>query len=220
VAALTQGIIAPAVLDSDNAQSDVVLVGGRDVAGAPLTRTVWLTRVGGAVDVCASDDGACFGDVQPLTCARAGAAAVVLADGSDLAQSLVVGGELDDACGATTSVERVRLAFEPAYVRAFAAATSPVAWGAGVTATALPGGRALVVGGLDAAGAPRGDSALFALAPGGEPDGGGGFVAAGSLTTPTAFHAAAFVGGAVVVAGGLAADGASARVEIFLPGAP
>jgi hypothetical protein len=219
---LPAAMIDPTLLATNNAQSDVVVAGGVDDAGLPTARAVWLTRAGGGVAVCASDDGACVGDVQPLSCARAGAAGVVLDDGTDFSSSLVVGGLVDAACAATTSAERARLELEAPYVRFFAAPAPPVAFGRGVTLTALPAGRALVVGGLDDVAAPRGDVALFSLPSPLSPTGddAGTFVASGALQTPTAFHTAVFSGGAVVVVGGRADDGATARVEIYLAGAP
>ncbi len=222
IAALPAEMIDPAVLATHNAQSDIVVAGGRDDVGAPTALTAWISRAGGTVSVCGSDDGACVGQVQPLACARAGAAGVVLDDGSDFSPSLVVGGALDVACAATTSAKRGRVDLEAAYVRFFAAASPPVAFGRGVTATALPLGRALLVGGDDDAGTPRGDVALFAVPAPASTTGedAGTFDASGALQTPTSFHAAALSGGAVVVGGGKAADGATARIEIYLAGAP
>ncbi len=174
------------------ANGRVLLAGGRDAGGNALASTTTF------------DPGARRFDPGPaLTAARAGAAAARLGDNA----ILVIGGRslaLDPA-STTATTDVIDLA-------AGSSAPGPALSGprAYAVATLLADGRAIVTGGFDVTGAPRGDADVLALA-------GAARATDGGLTVPRGHHAAAALpGDTVLIVGGQADGQALAQGEVYV----
>ncbi len=234
VGALPIAVDEPLLLATGNALDEVIVVGGRDADGNPQQTGVSISvgDIDGdpAVVVCDLADAGCNGGGTRLACARAGAAASVIDVRSDIAPTLIVGGDDDGSC------EGAEL-FYVGVEAPFAAFVTPVGAAGvdrdrGATVTAVAGERAVVIGG-EVDGGVGGEATVLAdvelfgfLASPADATGvaAGGFVVVGDLATARAHHSATAVAGAVVVVGGMGdvdgggAPGPLSSIEVFVPG--
>lgn len=144
--------------------------------------------------------------VAPLAMPRAAHTATPLRDG----RVLVVGGCTRPGCGGTPDGGRAEL-YEPA-TRRFVPGPTMVRARAGHTATALPDGRVLIVGGYpDEGRPPLRDAEIY------DP-GTGAFTQTGALATARGAHSATPLrDGRILVVGGVDGRGTLSTVELYDP---
>lgn len=216
---LPLAVVEPTAIATRNALDEVIVVGGRDAGGQAVRGgAVVAETLAGALTVCALADAGCNGAVAALLCARAGAVAAPLADGTDTAPALLIGGDGARAC-TDTPAEVFRAGLEPpfaAFVSTGAPAQTRVV---GASASPIQGGRAVVVGGVGGLGGNEvlASAEVFALDAALGQASAGAFTATGALTSARAFHSATPIAGAVVIVGGGGLAGPLGLVEVFVP---